>query len=334
MPDAATLRRALDILTEGPAAQVAPGLRAEALETREAARPWTRGPGIQGLGIAEKVTGGERLETLALKVYVVRKLPPSEVPNPVPPRVRVPGCDEPLPTDVEAIGRVQLESNTSRVRPAIPGYSLAHPKRSAGTLGCVVRRRGGGRPDLFVLSNLHVLTDDGCGDEGDPILQPAPYDGGEAGDVLGWLSARAPLDFADDGFPNLVDAAIARVPAADVTAAIRHIGVPAGVNPRVRRGMRVQKTGRTSDHTVGIVRDVDYRLSLEYRRPGGGTARAGFRDQVLCTRYTAGGDSGAAVLSTGRRVVGLHFAGSPSSSVFNKIHHVLDALDIEVVTGS
>ena len=59
----------------------------------------------------------------------------------------------------------------------------------------------------------------------------------------------------------------------------------------------------------------------------------GFRDQVLCTRYSAGGDSSWAVLNMKKEVVGLHFAGSASSSIFNRIGHVLDALKIEVVTS-
>ena len=45
-----------------------------------------------------------------------------------------------------------------------------------------------------------------------------------------------------------------------------------------------------------------------------------------------GGDSGSAVFNMAKQVVGLHFAGSPSSSIFNRIEHVLTALDIEVVT--
>jgi V8-like Glu-specific endopeptidase len=56
----------------------------------------------------------------------------------------------------------------------------------------------------------------------------------------------------------------------------------------------------------------------------------GFRDQVLCTRYTSGGDSGAAVLNKRRYLVGLHFAGSASASVFNPVRHVFRALDIKL----
>jgi hypothetical protein len=96
--------------------------------------------------------------------------------------------------------------------------------------------------------------------------------------------------------------------------------------------MQVQKTGRTTDFTIGVITDINYRLPMSYKKPGGGTGRVGMRDQVLCTRYTAGGDSGSAVLNMNKEVVGLHFAGSPSSSIFNKISNVLVALNIEIVT--
>ena len=56
----------------------------------------------------------------------------------------------------------------------------------------------------------------------------------------------------------------------------------------------------------------------------------GLRDQVLCTRYTAGGDSGSVVLNSRNRIVGLHFAGSESTSIFNRISHVFTLLDIDL----
>jgi hypothetical protein len=186
-----------------------------------------------------------------------------------------------------------------------------------------------------VLSNSHVLADEGLASPGDDCLQPGDADGGAApADVLGRLADFVPFQFTPTGFPNLVDAALARVKKAAVTSKIRLIGVPVGTSRTVRRGMRVQKTGRTTDYTQGIIQDVHFRTALDYKKPGGGVGRAGFRDQVLCTRYTAGGDSGSAVLNMQRRVVGLHFAGSPSSSIFNRITNVLTLLQIEVATDT
>jgi hypothetical protein len=326
---------ALEMITEGARASVPPELRSEAL-ARESARVqqryrgWTDGPGIQGVGIGQKVTRRRATAELALKVYVERKLPVSRCRHPVPVRVAVPALGR-LPTDVEEIGRVETESFTGRARPAMPGCGVAHPEVTVGTFGCLVRKRGGSRA-LFLLSNSHVLANEGVARPGDPILQPGPMDGGEdPRDVLGRLAEFVPFEFGATGYPNRVDAAIAQVAGTRVVREIRVLGVaPQGVNPRIRRGQLVQKVGRTTDHTTGIVRDVHYRLALRYRKTARTRARAGLRDQVLCSRYTAGGDSGSAVLDARKRLVGLHFAGSPSTSIFNKIEHVFTALDIEL----
>jgi hypothetical protein len=170
--------------------------------------------------------------------------------------------------------------------------------------------------------------------KGEKILQPGKHDGGKASaDVLAELAEWAPFQFSASGHPNLVDAAIAKVKAlGSVTSAIRLIGVPQGISRTIQRNMQIQKTGRTTDYTVGIVKDVNYRTALTYPKPGGGKGRVGFRDQVLCTRYSASGDSGSVVLNMKKEVVGLHFAGSDSSSIFNRIGHVVDALHIDVVT--
>jgi hypothetical protein len=328
------LLQALDMLTEGSRAEVPEALRAEALDVHRSARPWTMGKGIQGLGIAQKITDGEQLDELVLKVYVAEKKPKALVKNLVPKRVELPDLPAGVPTDVEAIGVMKVEPNTTRVRPAIPGFSVGQVNITAGTFGCLVRLKGDDKT-LYILSNSHVLADSGVGAKGDKIVQPGPADGGKVPkDVIAVLADWVAFQFSASGYSNLVDAAIAKVKSAkDVTSAIRIIGVPKGISHTVQRNMQVQKTGRTTDYTVGIIKDINYRTSLKYKKPGGGRGRVGFRDQVLCTRYTAGGDSGSAVLNMKQEVVGLHFAGSDSASVFNRIGHVLDALNIEVVTS-
>jgi Trypsin len=326
---------ALDMLTEGTVAEMAPeGLRAEAPVARREHKSWTNAPGIQGLGIGEKISNGKRLKEVVLKVYVKKKLPKNQLPDAtiVPSEVRIDALSKPIPTDVQAIGKVELEENTTRERPLIPGYSIGHLKITAGTLGCIVRKKG--EKHLYLLSNSHVLANEGVAKKGDQMVQPGPIDGGKApGDVVGKLDEFVPFQFTSAGFPNLVDAAIAQLRGnIAATSAIRLIGIPAGVSTVLRRNMQVQKTGRTTDYTVGVITDINYRLALTYKKPGGGRGRVGLRDQVLCTRYTDGGDSGSAVLNMKKEMVGLHFAGSPSSSIFNKIANVLTALKIEIVT--
>lgn len=350
------LLQALDVLTEGKlsfparaykraakklartaAKKVEPAdLQVEILRTRKSARSWTEGAGIQGVGIGKKVTDGQQLDELVLKVYVEKKKPKAKVKNLVPKQINIPGIPEAISTDVEEIGVVAIEPNTTRVRPAIPGFSVGHVKITAGTIGCLVRKRGDDKT-LYILSNSHVLANEGLAAVGDKILQPGKHDGGKiSADVIAELAELAdwvPFQFTTAGYPNLVDAAIAKVKLANhVTLAIRLIGVPQGISRTVQRGTQVQKTGRTTDYTLGIIKDVNYRTALNYMKPGGGKGRVGFRDQVLCTRFTAGGDSGSAVLNMKKELVGLHFAGSDSSSIFNRIGHVLDALLIDVVT--
>ncbi len=331
--DQRELEKALRVLTEGAAPGMPEALRPRAETVYESSRPWTMGQGIQGLGIGEKITDGQQLDELALKIYVDKKLPRADVDNLVPRTVKVPGIEERVPTDVEEIGVVEKEPNTGRVRPAIPGFGVGHLNVTVGTFGCLVRKRGDPNT-LYILSNSHVLADEGVGGAGDPVVQPGVFDGGQAPqDTIATLAEWVPFQFTATGYPNRVDAAIAKVrSAASVTSAIRLIGVPKGVSTTVRRGMRVQKTGRTTDYTQGVIRDVHYRLALTYKQPGGGTGRVGLGEQVLCTRYTAGGDSGSAVLNMQGKVVGLHFAGSPSSSIFNRIKFVLDLLTLDVVT--
>jgi len=321
------------MLTEGGSAPVAESLKPRAEELHVSARPWTMGEGIQGLGIGQKVTDAYVRQEVVLKVYVEKKRPQAQCDAPVPKQVTIPGIAEQVETDVEEIGKVELESNTSNIRPAIPGFSLGHLQVAAGTFGCLVRVNGD-QQNLYILSNSHVLANEGVCQKNDPIVQTGVYDGGQApADVIAQLSKWVPFQFTPNTYPNFVDAAIAKVNRhQDVTSVIRKISVPTGISTTVRRGMRVQKTGRTTDYTIGVITDIDYRLALDYNSPAGGKGRVGLRDQVLCTRYTSGGDSGSAVLNMKGAVVGLHFAGSPSTSIFNKIANVIQALDISIVT--
>lgn len=333
---------ALEFVTEGMDAEVPQRLSRSTFSTesflkatdklKKTSRSWTQGSGIQGLGIGEKESCGKLGKKMALRVYVNKKKPLSKVKNPIPKKVRIPDLGV-CTTDVLEIGKVEPEVFTQRVRPAMPGCGLAHSKVTVGTFGCLVKINGDTSGRLYILSNSHVLANQGVANVGDEIRQPGPKDGGRPSkDLIATLDNWVPFVFSATGYPNLVDAAIARVRRmTSVDNKIRILGIqPVGVSRTLRRGMRVKKVGRTTDYTIGEIRDINYRLALIYSRPGGGSGRAGLSDQVLCTRYTAGGDSGSVVLNNRNRVVGLHFAGSPSTSIFNRITHVFTALDIQL----
>lgn len=344
MAKEADLILALEFVTAGADAVVPKKLhrKAFALESfqqetekiRQKAQDWTAGRGIQGVGIGKKITQGKETDDLAMRVYVERKKPRAKVGNAVPKTMSVPEVGK-IPTDVVEIGKLELETFTDRIRPALPGCGLGHKDVTVGTFGCLVRKKGKSDSGLYILSNSHVLADSGLAEIGDEVVQPGDLDGGRVrNDTLAELAEFIPFDFSA-GYPNRVDAAIAKVRnSRSVEPEIRILGVqPKGVSEALRRGMRVRKVGRTTDFTTGVVQDIHYRMRISYRTSKANPrARrpAGLRDLVLCTRYTAGGDSGSVVLNDRDYAVGLHFAGSPSSSIFCRIRNVFDALDLEL----
>jgi len=237
------------------------------------------------------------------------------------------------------IGRPQLEvkdlaSPLAKRTPIQPGFSIGHVKVTAGTLGAIVKKGN----QLMLLSNCHVLANSGKGKKGDKILYPGDADGGSLpDDLVGELADFVKFKTGGD-FVNLVDCAVAiPLPArlAEVIADIKGLGIPKGVS-KPERGMTVTKVGRTTGKSTSTIKDVNFRMTLNY--PGVGDV--GLLDQVFCSRYTNGGDSGSLVIEKASgKAVGLHFAGYPDKngvkgSVFNPIKAVLGALKVKLVTTS
>ena len=322
--------RVLDLLTVATQAKVET-LGLEATPQAKSMRKIVGTKNIVAVGISEKIKKGKGTGKLSLTFYVEKKVPLSKlkadklIPPTVPESLSGP---EAIPTDVVVIGKIVPEINVTR-NPIQPGNSIGHVNVTAGTLGAIVSRGN----TLHLLSNSHVLADSGLAKNGDSIIYPGKADGGAMpADLVAKLSGFKKFVTGGD-FVNRVDCAIAKPTAArlpDVVSQIKGFIVPKGtIAPK--RGMAVVKVGRTTGKTKGEIRDVNFRFTLTY--PGVG--EVGFIDQVLCSRYTKGGDSGSIVIdeATGR-AVGLHFAGANGGSVFNPIDDVLSALGIKLVTKS
>ena len=299
---------------------------------------------VVGVGVGRKVVDGRETDEPAVIVFVERKLPEAQLKR----RDIVPKALDEVKTDVIETGKLKAQAaaapraRTDRWRPAPGGVSLGHYRITAGTLGGVVRR--GGR--RFILSNNHVLADSNRARSGDPILQPGPADGGTRDDTIATLETFVPLRFdaPDRGFlaflrrlatrlgvrpaakapANLVDAAIARPVRDDaVDDAVLGLDRPGGVGD-AEVGDAVRKSGRTTGLTEGRVLATDATVEIEYDADV-----ATFADQVVAGPMSQGGDSGSLVVDRDGRVVGLLFAGSSTSTVFNRARRVADALGIE-----
>lgn len=309
-------------------------------------------PNVVGVGVGHEVKeseGGKETGNVCLSVFVSQKVDPSLLrPGENVKDVKVgkhkadvvevgtlfAGCGEPalaeLPGEVDMEPRTEagIQTLRKRLRPVEGGYSIGHYRITAGTYATAVvdtRSIPGIPPKYYALSNNHVLANSNDAKPGDPILQPGRYDGGTyPADVIARLSRFVPIRFG--GPINLVDAAIAEGEFHDLDREIYWIGYVKGV-AGVRVGQVVEKTGRTTNYTTGVVRSVNATVNVNY---GGGRV-ARFAHQILTTNMSAGGDSGSLLCDLNERAVGLLFAGSNVVTIFNPIRYVQALLGIRVV---
>lgn len=308
---------------------------------------------VVGVGLGYKISQGVNTGELSLIVSVKRKEDPSALSA----QDLVPQMLGGVKTDVVETGvfRAFDLGPRDRWRPVVPpGVSVGHYRITAGTFGCLVQRDG----EPFILSNNHVLADVNQGQRGDAILQPGPADGGVSDDQIATLDDYVPIDFGSSPSEcsvadlsvqllnyvakalgsshqlqavkqtegvNYVDAALARPLSPDlVTDEILYIGAPKGLGA-VTLGAEVQKTGRTTGHTQGTISQIDATVRVNYNGP-----TALFSGQLIAGAMSQPGDSGSAVLDMEKRVVGLLFAGSESSTLINPIADVFSALNVEL----
>ena len=284
---------------------------------------------VVGVGIAKKVVRGRETAEPCVVVFVERKIPRAQLR----PKDLIPDTIEGMKTDVVETGRIQaLQARTDRWRPAPGGVSIGHYRITAGTLAAVVRRAG----VRMLLSNNHVLANANAAAIGDPILQPGAYDGGTDRDRIATLEAFVPIVF--DGFldwllslfgiarpvRNVVDAALGKpLNDADVSDEVLEIGTPSGTASGTI-GMSVRKSGRTTGLTEGKITAVAATVRVFY----GLTRTARFRDQLVSSALSQGGDSGSLIVDADDRAVGLLFAGSSNTTILNPIGEVERLLGI------
>ena len=334
------------MLKEADAASMGKALSAAVGEYLDPQKPRSN---VVGLGLGIKWKNGEPTGEPALVVLVTQKLPKDQLTT----ADLVPSKLKELQTDVLAVGYpfaggevgAGIQTLTKRTRPAKGGYSVGHKNTTAGTIAtCVYKILPGGStnppvhgvgipPKYYILSNNHVLANSNAGTIGDSVLQPGPIDGGtDPADRIATLSQFVPITFAP-AVPlamqnNLVDCAIAEGQFHDLDREIYWNDFVRGWRRKagVTVGTVVKKTGRTTNFTTGKITVIGATIDIDY---GGGKV-ARFKDQIVTTYMSDGGDSGSLVLTLDNVAVGLLFAGSATAMIANQIENVRSLLRVEV----
>ncbi len=277
---------------------------------------------ITGVGVGYKMKDGRFTNDLSIVVSVIRKHkdPNDIVGEAIPPEY------EGVKTDVIQTGVLKALSalpNRSVNRPALGGSSIGHYRIGAGTLGCLVRQN----EEPYILSNNHVLADSNNAQIGDPILQPGSADDGSLADQIAELSSFETISMG--GRLNHVDAALAK-PLDDtvVSPDIMDLSRPNGISTATL-GMKVVKSGRTTQVTREEIRQLDYTCIIEYDT----NVFATFDNQLLTYWMSDRGDSGSVIMTDDNehKVCGLLFAGSIWATIINPIQDVFTALNIDSI---
>ena len=313
---------------------------------------------VVAVGIGYKEVKGKKTDKLAIIVSVAKKMDVSLLSA----DDLVPQDVEGAETDVKRTGEFKaiFQNPQKKYRPIFGGISVAHKNVTAGTIGHVVYKNG----EAYILSNNHVIANSNDAKIGDEILQPGPYDGGKIGDRVATLSQFVPIRFNIDetggdgtgcniagkfvksvnwvlgvmgrktkiavnqsqATSNLVDCALAKIDsniAYQLSLNGLRLDIASGfANPRL--GDIVRKTGRTTGMTEGIVEQINVTVNVDF-----GSGRiAQFTDQFMAGDMSDGGDSGSLAINEDARAIGLLFAGSATTTIFNRYSNVASALGL------
>jgi hypothetical protein len=237
----------------------------------------------------------------------------------------------------------------AQLRPTLLGtsggniHSLIRSKKNGRLIGCFSGTLGSMVEDAasneYILSNNHVLADQNHAKPGQLILQPGLADLGcfqSPNDAVATFSRAVKLKFG--GGKNAVDAAIAQVEPGQVDPEIMFIGAISSTVATPEPGLPVQKMGRTTCLTTGVIQGFFGHLKVNYsdtRKP----KLASFENQIVIvgtgSSFGGPGDSGSLIVTQDAcpLPVALLFAGSADGSLTfaNPISEVLDQLGVSMV---
>jgi hypothetical protein len=243
--------------------------------------------------------------------------------------------------DLRFVGEIKKRAKPwyqTKKRPLLIGSSVAHFQVTAGTIGGFVKSKTKSDSRIFLLSNNHVIANEDKAVIGDPILQQAPFDGGNAKDQVATLAKF--VKFKKKA-PNAVDCAIAEIDSdIDIDSiTLKGVGKLSGIATDVDEGLEVIKIGRTT----GITRGKVTAFELDDVVVGFDQGNLTFNGQIEVEGggdrpFSRPGDSGSLVYNTDLKAIGLLFAGTDVGGTngmgvtyINPIENVLRSLNVELI---
>lgn len=298
-------------------------LHAELLpKLAEARRVLSAYPGVVGVDLGVKETGGDLMPSLAFRVYVESKLPVGELD----PAARIPDSVLDVPTDViEMSQAVQHSGTVQGGGKASTGGCLS----SYGTLACIAQRDGDSK--IVVLSNQHIFEQIGekVGQPGCVCLCCAC---GKVADVTAVQNDGS----VDCGIALLRDG----VSATNTIAGLNADGTDGTLqgSRSVSPGTQVVKVGVTTGRTTGTVVSITFPTAASSDEPAK-TNQLLIKPDPAFPRFDDHGDSGSAIVTTGNVVVGLGWGGFDTGAMNGQtvacpIDAVTTAMHISIINGA
>ncbi|MFN8648105.1 MAG: hypothetical protein U0104_15170 [Gemmatimonadales bacterium] len=299
-------------------------------------------PHVHGVGLGGRERAGKPTGEIVLKVLVDRKVPLGQLD----PSARVPASFEGIPTDVIQVGRPvphtvpsgylvsseDVDGDMARERPLKGGTVIsAEDDRSWGTLGFIVEALEDSRK-VFGVTNHHVVFEDSNAQViGFKVGQPEAKASCTAccrGVIGAYAGGHESLDKHND--PQANDYALIQLdPGLEWLNEIKEVGVvedfyDVKVADIVGLDFQVVKRSAFTRLTGGTVQSIGV-VAVPHVEPMASDIRRywqHFRDYSMLIRpnpdptapaapitFSVHGDSGAAVLTPGRKVVALLWGG-------------------------
>ena len=290
---------------------------------------------VVGTGIGEKWIDGKPTGKPAILVFVQKKESNANIIQSYSAKEIIPKEIDGIETDVIEVGEIIKHGFKSKTRPIKPGHSVGHGKITAGTIGGIFLDSDG---DKVILSNCHVLANEGNANPGDIIYQPGPSDNRENKRFRQWPDPVNSLPYIGtlkkfaklNKTRNLHDSAIAKI-----HEKIEIDDVYPTIDRRLEGfkqasiGTQAQKCGRTTGYTTGRVIGLGADMTVGYDFGG-----AAFKNCIVLSAMSQPGDSGSLILDMDMNAIGLLFAGSDQVTIANPIHDVANHYGLKLLSNN